>query len=78
MLFVVLEDICGLSVRSRDESVAPRYRFLLRRVQLVLECSLEVWHLGGVQIALRKYVSSHCVYVCCRKAVASFVMLLVG
>lgn len=48
MLVVVLEDIYGLSVRNRNEGIAPRYRFLLRHVQLALGCSLEVWHLGGV------------------------------
>lgn len=65
------------SVGSGDEGIAPHYRFLLRHVQLALGCSLEVWRLGGVQIALRKYIYGHSVCVYDSKVVACFVMLLV-
>lgn len=48
MRFVVLEDICGLSVRNRDKSSAPHSTFPLQHVQVAPGCSLRIWHFGGV------------------------------
>lgn len=58
MCFVVLEDICGLSVRIRDESLAPHSRFPPIHVQVPPEFGIL---LGYKLLGINVFPASVCV-----------------